>query len=141
MTKIVINACHGGFGLSPKAMKEYYRRKGIIIYRYSQTLDELTNHIYHNVPDDTEKCFCDHYATIDKPHLTGTELNNHYIKSSSYDIERDDPHLISIIEELGSDANDQFAELKIVEIPDDVEWEIDEYDGWETIHEKHRSWG
>ena len=26
------------------------------------------------------------------------------------------------------------------EIPDDVEWEIDDYDGIETIHEVHRSW-
>jgi len=30
--------------------------------------------------------------------------------------------------------------LKIIEIPEDVDWEVDEYDGLETIHEKHRSW-
>ena len=29
---------------------------------------------------------------------------------------------------------------KIIEIPDDIEWEIDNYDGIESIHEKHRSW-
>ena len=34
----------------------------------------------------------------------------------------------------------KFSYLKIVEIPDDVEWEIDDYDGIETIHEVHRSW-
>ena len=30
--KIVINTCHGGFGLSEKAMKEYFRLKGWSFY-------------------------------------------------------------------------------------------------------------
>jgi len=30
--------------------------------------------------------------------------------------------------------------LKIVEIPDDVDWEINEDDGSEWIAEKHRTW-
>jgi hypothetical protein len=41
---------------------------------------------------------------------------------------------------MGEEANDQFAKLEIVEIPDGVEWQIDEYDGYESIHEVHRSW-
>ena len=32
------------------------------------------------------------------------------------------------------------AKLKIVEIPDDVEWIIEEYDGKEWIAEDHRRW-
>jgi hypothetical protein len=55
-------------------------------------------------------------------------------------LERTDPILIQVVEELGKDADGPCAELEIVEIPDDVEWEIDEYDGYESIHEKHRSW-
>jgi len=27
-----------------------------------------------------------------------------------------------------------------VEVPDDVVWTIENYDGMETIHEKHRTW-
>jgi len=58
------------------------------------------------------------------------------------DPERDDPMLIFAIEELGSDiASDDYAELKVVSIPDGVDWVIEEYDGWETIAEKHRTWG
>ena len=34
----------------------------------------------------------------------------------------------------------QCAELAIVEIPDGIEWEIDDYDGIETIAETHRTW-
>ena len=56
------------------------------------------------------------------------------------DISRDDPVLIEVIEELGDAANGEHAELAIVEIPDDVEWEISEYDGSEHVAEKHRVW-
>jgi cytosine/adenosine deaminase-related metal-dependent hydrolase len=53
---------------------------------------------------------------------------------------RDDPHLIEAVEKLGKKANGRFADLHVVEIPDDVEWDIEEYDGNEWIAEKHRTW-
>jgi hypothetical protein len=59
---------------------------------------------------------------------------------SYYDIERNDQYLVRVIEELGDDANGRFAELKVVDIPDDVEWQIEEYDGLEHLAEKHRIW-
>ena len=33
-----------------------------------------------------------------------------------------------------------YAQLKIVEIPDDVKWIVEEYDGIELIAEVHRTW-
>jgi len=42
--------------------------------------------------------------------------------------------------DLGKKANGGYAELKVVEIPDDVDWEITEYDGLEQVEEKHRVW-
>lgn len=59
---------------------------------------------------------------------------------SVYEIPRDDPILVSIVESMGEAADGAFAELKVIEIPDDVEWQIDEYDGTEWIAEKHRTW-
>lgn len=53
---------------------------------------------------------------------------------------RTDPALIQTIEELGEEANGLCATLKIIEIPDDIEFEIEEYDGWEWISEAHRKW-
>jgi hypothetical protein len=56
------------------------------------------------------------------------------------DIARDDPLLIKVIRELGPAADGIHAELKIVDIPADVDWQIGEYDGNEWVAEKHRTW-
>ena len=56
------------------------------------------------------------------------------------DVERDDPILIKVIDELGEEANGDCAVLHIVSIPDDVKWEIEEYDGVEWVSEVHRTW-
>ena len=56
------------------------------------------------------------------------------------DIARNDPKLVECVEKLGEEANDMYAELKVVEIPDDVNWEIGEYDGLEWVEEVHRRW-
>ena len=64
-----------------------------------------------------------------------TDLNFYY-----YDIARDCPVLIDMIEEQGTAINGFAAELKVVEIPDDVNWYIEEYDGMEHVAERHRTW-
>jgi len=53
---------------------------------------------------------------------------------------RTHPDLIEVVEKLGKDAWGDFAKLKILEIPDDIDYYIDNYDGWETIHENHKVW-
>ena len=59
----------------------------------------------------------------------------------SCQIERDDPVLVDVIRQLGDKANDRFSELKIVEIPDGVQWEIcEEEGGIEYVTEAHRVW-
>jgi hypothetical protein len=62
------------------------------------------------------------------------------IDVSEYYINRADPILVSIVEELGEDSWGGFAELCVVDIPDGVEWEVEEYDGKEWIAEAHRTW-
>jgi hypothetical protein len=56
------------------------------------------------------------------------------------DIPRDDPYLVKIVKQLGMGANGSHANLKIVEIPGDIEWLVQEYDGAEWVAEKHRTW-
>jgi hypothetical protein len=51
------------------------------------------------------------------------------------------PHLVRVVEEMGRKADGPFAELAVVEVPDEVQWEIAEYDGKEWVAEAHRRWG
>ena len=112
MTKILINANFGGYELSEKAMQRYAELKGISLY--ANRRDAM------------------------HPLLHASRKNRRQLFSGS-DIERNDPLLIQVFEELGQLAGND-CKLKIVEIPDDVEWQIEEYDGMEWVAEKHRVW-
>ena len=56
------------------------------------------------------------------------------------DVARDDPYLVQVVKKLGMAANGPHSNLKIVEIPGDVKWLIQEYDGAEWVAEEHRTW-
>ena len=151
--KIVINNCFGGFGLSASGVKRYAELIGKKAYFFDNdfgkkykpiTLEEADNKILgyssFTVPNPEKYLKCGDWFTMsDKERV---DYNKRYEEISLYssDIKRDDPKLIQVVEELGEKANGPCAELSIVEIPDGVKWEIDEYDGNETIHEVHRSW-
>lgn len=53
---------------------------------------------------------------------------------------RTDPKIVACVEKLGQLANGPHAELKVVEIPDNVDWYICERDGVEHVAEDHRTW-
>jgi hypothetical protein len=58
-----------------------------------------------------------------------------------YEISRTCPYLIKVFELLGSnETSGHYADLKLIQIPDDVVWNIEEYDGIEWIAEEHRTW-
>ena len=54
--------------------------------------------------------------------------------------DRADPTLVRVVEEMGSGASGSHSLLKVVEIPDDVKWTIEDYDGVEWVEEVHRTW-
>ena len=56
-------------------------------------------------------------------------------------IPRDDAKLVQVVEELLADANGHCAELKVVSIADEVQWEILKTNGIEHVSEVHRTWG
>ena len=55
------------------------------------------------------------------------------------DIPRDDPKLRQVVQVLGAEANTPYSHLKIVTIPHDVSWTIQERDGLEWVAEVHRT--
>lgn len=110
--KVVINKCYGGFSVSLAALKR---------------LRELgcPNAINETAPGET---------------WSGGGGVRRDDNSFCRDIPRNDRDLVKVVEELGDAANGGCASLSVVEIPDGVDWEIDEYDGVEHIAEKHRTW-
>lgn len=114
MKKIVINACHGGFGLSDAAIERYL------------DLEEIKW-------EKEKKTWCSMYY---RAGFLGND--NFFIDDKSFD--RENVNLIKAVEELGYEANSRYSMLEIIEIPDDVEWVLHEYDGLESVHEKHRVW-
>ena len=149
--KIVINTCYGGFSLSPRAIKRIAELQGRECYFFNDFKEEMTacsleelekskNNFWYafDIPDIKKLNDNWHNLSKDERKHRNDEYNAHVL-SNRY-IERNNPILIQVVEELGEKANGYCAELNIVEIPDDVEWEIEEYDGLEHVSEKHRTW-
>jgi hypothetical protein len=112
--KIVINSDYGGFSLSDEAILEYGRLKGLNLVKDENTSWNLS--IFYKDSIAEENDFEDRV------------------------IPRNDPALIEVVEKLGEAANGFAANLKTVEIPEDVDWCIEENDGREWVSEKHRTW-
>lgn len=133
--EIVINKCFGGFSISPYAalwlfqhgMKEiaHSAKEWFGNDKYFDKLEEWREYLLGN----SERVFSVIPFTPEEDMVLDTHPS-----------QRDHPLLVQCIKELGERAFGCYSELKIVKIPADVEWEIEEYDGKEWISEKHRTW-
>ena len=110
MSKVVINADFGGFSISKKAAQFMAARGN------KCAIAELAD-------DPNDRFYGYGYSK---------EFPDGYI--------RHDPDLVAAVESLGEEANGSCASLKVVEIPDNIEYEIEDYDGAEHISEAHRKW-
>lgn len=129
--KVVINACFGGFGISDAAYEKLIEW-GIPVRGYVEERDPETK-LFKTQP--SEVIFDRKLSQEGEMFsLMGRYWENWLRENRSH------PLLIRVVEELGDAANGRFAVLRIVEIPNNVEWEIDEYDGNEHVAEKHRIW-
>jgi hypothetical protein len=128
MTKIVYNACYGGFSLSHEAIMRYAEIKGITLYAGEGSV--FGPHYY--------LCPEDEWARINAEELKQPVAPGRFDASSRLyfsdrNIERNDPALVQVVEELGDLANGRCADLMIVELPAGTQYRIDEYDGSETV--------
>jgi hypothetical protein len=123
--KVAVNKCYGGFRLSDKAW-------------------ELLTKLTFEEGDKEEKALMEEIGqpfqrrqrTPDYMKYLQPEIESH-LNLSEW---RQNPKLIRVIEELGEAASGDCAQIVIVEIPMGIEWFIQEHDGVESIHEKHRKW-
>lgn len=145
--KVVINTQFGGFGLSNEAY-EWLIAHGVPVQQYYKQPRNPETYLYEENPKNEGQVIYDRTLTpedekdeIDRLHEKHGEnsiLGRYW--ETWIDDKRDWPLLVQCIEELGERANGRSATLKIVEIPDDVEYTIEEYDGNEHIAEAHKTW-
>jgi hypothetical protein len=120
--KVAINRCFGGFSLSAEAFERLLERLGIEFVKVQdvQYRSLGITHYYRK-------------GMVDQ--------DDGYLSPYDFTNNRASEDLIAVIEELGVEkASGKYAEIRIVEIPDDVKWHIDEYDGVEHVAEDHRTW-
>jgi hypothetical protein len=108
--KIVLNKCYGGFSISKEAA-ELMAKNGC--ERAKKELDDVKKDGWYG------------YGYVDG-------MDGGYDRTSE--------HLILAVETLKEKANGSSASLRVIEIPDGIDYFIDEYDGIESVHERHRSW-
>jgi hypothetical protein len=125
--KIVINKCHGGFSLSPAAMFALAKADSPVI----EKVDAKKCHPYK---------FKDTGLGYAAESFAALIMYDGVVCGLVNEVDRTDPDLVAIVEKMGKAANGSYAELAIVEIPDDVVWEVAEYDGYEHVAEYHRIW-
>jgi hypothetical protein len=128
--KVVINKCYGGFGLSRIAVEK-------LIGCPHVKLEEPGDY-YGNRPG-WEK----HFEEDQKSEYLPNFIHEGKIVCDEHrdDAARGCPALVAVVQVMGALADGDYAKLKVVEVPDDVEWELTEYDGIEQVAARHAKWG
>lgn len=135
--KIVVNCCFGAFKLSDAAYEKLISY-GVPVRKY---IPEYMSSI------EPWNGFDEGWVIFDR-RLNGYDVasyrrpdNRYWDTSISYDERyRAHPLLVRVIEELGSTASGRDSVLRVIEVPDGIDWCIEDHDGYEHIAEKHRTW-
>lgn len=152
MQKIIINRCYGGFGLSSECKLLVATRKngGVEPYIYRLGMadgKEVATRVSREQLLEETDAWVQFYLCGEDYGVSCKEclVEDNSLLRFLYDFDqckaRTDPDLVAAVEELGPErASGYCAELMVVEVPDDVVWDISEYDGIEQVEEAHRSW-
>ena len=128
MTKVVYNACYGGFNLSREACKRYWELQGKEVWiEDREFMDMFTVWL---VPPE-KRVVKREWNTMTRDEQLA--YNKQY-KEQTWDdngVDRHDPILVQVVEELGDKANGMCAQLAIEEVSGS--YRIDEYDGFESV--------
>ena len=118
MAKVLYNADYGGIELSAEA-----------IHWLEENGSEETKNKLNKLRKECEGIINEH----DYGYPWGLEelMSLRYLDG----VERHDKDLISVVENLGEEANGRYANLRLYELKGN-EYRIDEYDGLETVIEK-----
>lgn len=128
--KVIINLCFGGFGLSTEAVQRLAELQGKRCFFFNYDFKEKK---YKSISsfEAAKDYFTASYSENPEDEDSNIEIR---------DVDRNDPLLIQVVEELGDKSNGRYSNLTVVEISDDVKWHIEEYDRSEHVVEDHRTW-
>ena len=126
MTKVVYNACYGGFGLSKEACQRYWDIKGQSIWFE----DALWGFTVWLVPPE-ERLEEREWSSVTMDEHIAYNLASSKQTWYNRNVDRHDPVLVQVVEELGDKANGEYAKLAIEEVHGS--YRIDEYDGNESV--------
>ena len=127
--KLVVNNCYGRFGLSPKAQERYWGLKGKQVFFYVREYGtkKARKASADANPLLVEALFKDYGPLVNLAEVPREEF------ARSETIERHDPVLVRVVEEMGKVADGWRARLTVIEIPDGADYIIRDYNGKECV--------
>ena len=133
--KVVINGCFGGFGLSDQAYEQLIEW-GIPVVEYIREERNPKTGLYDKkIKQNEGKVIFDRALSGEEISLWGGRYWETWLKD-----DRENPLLIKVVELLRDKASGRCSNLKVISIPNNVKYTIEEYDGLEHIAEEHRTW-
>ena len=134
--KIILNKQSDGiFSVSDKGYRLYCEKIGKTAYLYNEYKYDM-GYLYR-IDNDTDKDNR-HYVCCVKDYgkyfVKESELKEKDILYLSADEYRENPILVEVVEELGKEASDKYSDLRVINIPDNVDYTIDTQNGVETLY-------
>lgn len=133
MAKVVYNNCYGGFGLSKEACQRYWDIKGQQVWIEDNT-PKIMNMFTVWLVSPAERIKYKNSKEFCAMTMNERVAYNKAVSEQTWygrDVDRHDPILVQVVEELGKKANGAHANLQIEEV--DGAYRIDEYDGNESV--------
>lgn len=125
--RVAYNTCFGGFGFHEKAVQWVRENKDSLTDKYDK--------------EDVEEIADSTLSGELYPDGSGPKSENStYIHG--VDLSRDNELLVDIVShetEYTGRYNSDYSNLQVAEVPDGVDWIIDEHDGYETVEEASRT--
>ena len=119
MTKVVYNACYGGFGLSKEACQRYWDIKGQQVWIEEDTQFEPQGLFTVWLVPPEERLEQKEWSSMTMDEHIAYNLASSKQTWYNRNVDRHDPVLVQVVEELGVKSNGKYAKLVIEEVHGD----------------------